>query len=825
MSECCCGSSSPTPEVEEILRVTDRVVSEVGTGEEKCIAVLQAIQNEFRYLPAEALNRVVETTDITASQVAGVSTFYSQFRHSGTGEHLIQVCHGTACHVAGAERITDTVRRHLGLEDGEDTTEDGKFTVEKVGCVGCCSLAPVMLIDGYTYGHLNAQQTPEAIEQFLRDEAAGLHDKEAEEREEVRRSGIESGMPPTEIRVGLNSCCMASGSLDVANSLKESVKRANGNAIIKPVGCTGMCHRVPLVEVVEADGDSTLYGDSTAQTARRMVRDRVKARGFLNKIKRMSETAIDYILDDDAWQTSEAQKIDPDRGPGAEFLKPQVRIVTRDCEKLNPVDIDDYIDSGGYEGLRKAVTLMSADDIIDAVEGSGLRGRGGAGFPTGRKWRITRGVEGDRKFVVCNGDEGDPGAFMDRMLLEAYPHRVIEGLAIAARAVGAHEGYLYVRAEYGLAVQRVEQALELARERGFLGKGIFDSDFDLDLKMMRGAGAFVCGEETALLASIMGLRGMPRFRPPFPAEKGLWECPTNVNNVETYACVPYIISNGPEAFNTIGTEGSKGTKVFALAGRVERGGLIEVPMGTTIAEIVNEIGGGVKEAKKGRKWKAVQLGGPSGGCLPTNLAHTPIDYEEVNQTGAIMGSGGLVVLDDTTCMVDVAKFFLQFTQEESCGKCTFCRVGTKRMLEILERLCEGKGSYEDLDNLEQLAHQIKSTSLCGLGKTAPNPILTTLRYFHDEYVAHIEGRCPAGKCPELIRYEINDRCIGCTLCAQQCPTDAIPAEPYEKHTVESSKCVRCGGCLAVCPEDAVEIVPRWVNAKEKKEDKAEKASV
>jgi NADH-quinone oxidoreductase subunit F len=436
------------------------------------------------------------------------------------------------------------------------------------------------------------------------------------------------------------------------------------------------------------------------------------------------------------------------------------------------------------------------------ISASGLRGRGGAGFSTGDKWRMARKQPGPDKYVICNGDEGDPGAFMDRMLLESFPFRIIEGLAIAAVSIGAHEGIFYIRHEYPLAVKRINAALKICQQRGWLGESLLGSGYALRFTIQQGAGAFVCGEETALLASLEGGRGMPRLRPPYPIEQGLWGKPTVINNVETLAVVPWIIRNGAKAFAAYGTATSKGTKVFALAGNVVRGGLIEIPMGMSLREIVEEIGGGVRP---GRKFKAVQIGGPSGGCVPARLADTPVDFESLREVGAIMGSGGLVVLDDSACMVDIARYFLDFTQKQSCGKCTFCRIGTRRMLEILERLCAGKGQPRDLAELEGLANQVGAGSLCGLGKTAPNPVLTTLRYFRDEYEAHLQGRCPAGKCPALIKYRVLENCTGCTLCAQRCPVDAIPMTPYARHVIDSEKCTCCDSCRQVCPYDAIEV--------------------
>jgi NADH-quinone oxidoreductase subunit F len=504
-----------------------------------------------------------------------------------------------------------------------------------------------------------------------------------------------------------------------------------------------------------------------------------------------------------------------------------VHIATEQFGKIDPLNLDEYVSHGGFSALRRcletatletgttsngesvsakdvqvndATSQLKPEQVIEWIERSGLRGRGGAGYPTGSKWRLARKQPGEIKYVICNGDEGDPGAFMDRMLLESFPYRIIEGLAIAAVAVGAHEGIFYIRHEYPLAVKRVRAAIKICQQRGWIGERLLGADYPLRLTIKEGAGAFVCGEETALIASIEGQRGMPRLRPPFPIEQGLWGKPTLINNVETLALVPWILRHGPEAFARYGTKTSKGTKVFALAGNIQRGGLIEIPMGTTLREIVEDIGGGVGP---GRKFKAVQIGGPSGGCVPARLADTRVDYESLREVGAIMGSGGLIVLDDTACMVDIARYFLQFTQDQSCGKCTFCRVGTRRMLDILERLCAGKGQRNDLVELEHLGQQVGAGSLCGLGKTAPNPVLTTLRYFRDEYEAHLAGRCPAGKCAPLIHYEVLDNCTGCTICAQTCPVKAIPMAPYEKHEIDDAACTRCDSCRQVCPYNAI----------------------
>ncbi|MDM7916022.1 MAG: NADH-ubiquinone oxidoreductase-F iron-sulfur binding region domain-containing protein, partial [Candidatus Eisenbacteria bacterium] len=477
------------------------------------------------------------------------------------------------------------------------------------------------------------------------------------------------------------------------------------------------------------------------------------------------------------------------------------RIVLRNCGFINPEEIDDYLKVGGYRALESVLKEADPEKLIHRIVESGLRGRGGAGFLTGMKWRFTRLAPGTVKYVICNADEGDPGAFMDRSVLEGDPHAVIEGMAIAGFAIGAEHGYIYVRAEYPKAIERLNMAIAAAEARGLLGDRIYDTGFSFHVKLKEGAGAFVCGEETALIGSIEGKRGMPRIRPPFPASKGLWESPTNINNVETFANIPWIAANGPEAFHSLGTPNSKGTKVFAMAGKIRRGGLVEVPMGISIAEIVHGICGGIKED---RKFKAVQMGGPSGGCIPAELQDTVIDYESINKTGAIMGSGGLVVMDETTCMVDIARFFLDFTQRESCGKCTFCRVGTKRMLEILQRITEGKGKEGDIETLESLAHLVKSNSLCGLGQTAPNPVLTTLKYFRSEYEAHIANKkCPAHSCQALLTYSITEACNGCGACGRVCPQGAISGEKKQRHAIDTSKCIQCDECYKTCRFHAV----------------------
>ncbi len=776
--------------------VVDTIVQTAGRGPEAVIPILQAIQAEYRYLPDDALRRACEISRITPAQIAGVATFYGQFRHKPVGEHIIRVCEGTACHVSGSVEVGNELRRCLGIADGFDTDPARRFTIERVACIGSCSIAPVITVDDKIYGKLSALSAGKALRDFLDAEKSGPAAGKPRGNGHQGKRG-EGERARVEIRVGLGSCGIASGARKVQAALEEGATLLGDGVMIKTVGCSGLCHREPLVEVIDGHR-RILYGGVEPRDARKILRRHAQPRGFVRKIREEIRDAHTRLLDDEAWIPITGREID-----AAPYMKKQVRVVLENCGQVDPLSLDDYRERHGMRALEECLQHFSPDDVIAKVRDAGLRGRGGAGFPTALKWEITRRAEDAVKFIICNGDEGDPGAFMDRAVLEADPFRVIEGMAIAAYAVGASEGFVYVRREYPIAVRHVRAAIARAEEAGFLGTNILGSSFSIRLHVREGAGAFVCGEETALIQSIEGKRGMPRPRPPYPAKSGLWGKPTLINNVETLACLPWILRRGPEAFASMGTEKSKGTKVFSLAGKVNRGGLIEVPMGITIREIVEDIGGGIKG---GRKFKAVLAGGPSGGCIPARLADTRIDYEELASTGSIMGSGGLVVLDDRDCAVEIARYFLRFTQNESCGKCTFCRVGTKRMLEILERICEGKGNERDLATLEDLSIQVKRASLCGLGQTAPNPVLTTLRYFREEYEAHVrERRCPAAACKALIHYRVLATCTGCTLCAQACPAGAIQARPYVRHEVADDLCTRCGKCVTACPENAIEV--------------------
>ena len=781
------------------LGFVDRIVDRHGRAPEVVIPILQAIQTRYRYLPTGALQRVCELTEITPGQIVGVSSFYTQFRHSPVGRHLVKVCHGTACHVAGAQGITDGIRRELGMAPEADTDPAGEFTIEQVACMGCCTLAPVAQIDGVTFGHLS----PDLVSQMLESarEAAGSS-KPQTRGTPPPRIDDDSG-PLGEIRIGLGSCCVAGGSARVHEALERAVAATGVRATIKRVGCVGMCHQTPLVEAVLPDQQSSLYAGVSPEDATAIVRRHFRPDRVGRRITNTAAAVIESFFQNGRRRPIIHRSIELRDPPVAAFLGPQTHIATEHCGRIDPTDIDEYLRHDGFKALRRCVEQLSPRQVIEEISRSALRGRGGAGFPAGRKWATVRDAPGNHKYVICNGDEGDPGAFMDRMIMESFPYRVIEGMAIAACAVGANQGYFYIRAEYPLAVERIRHALAQCEDHGYLGDNVLGTRRQLRLSIMEGAGAFVCGEETALLASIEGRRGSPRPRPPYPAERGLWGKPTLVNNVETWATIPWIMRNGAEAFAALGTETSRGTKVFALAGKIKRGGLIEVPMGITIRQIVSEIGGGIKE---GRRFKAVQIGGPSGGCVPAALADTVVDFEALFEVGAIMGSGGLVVLDETDCMVDIARYFLTFTQNQSCGKCTYCRIGTRRMLDVLNRLCAGRGRDGDLETLEELARAVKSGALCGLGRTAPNPVQSTLRYFRDEYQAHLEGRCPAGKCKALITYRVTDDCIGCTLCAQRCPEQAIQFAPYQKHEIDTEKCTCCDLCRAGCPENAIVVV-------------------
>ena len=773
------------------LHEIDAMVAETGRGRRALIPLLMRINRRWKYLPREALDYLPEITELTPAQISGVATFYSRFRLTPAGAHTVQVCIGTACHVKGADDVFQAFRKYLAIPENGDTDPAGLFTVEKVACLGCCMLAPAVRIDNVIYGRVEPDKAGNVLKDFL-----------SSQQVVVQSLRPFKGKISGEVRICNCSSCAASGSTAVLAELKRSIAELKMPVKVREVGCTGMSFRTPLLEVADVVSDKNFYYAAVKPDAvsgillahfrpsgirRKLTAEALKfaakivGGSFEEIVCRYAEPELSELCNcgDDEWQK---------------------RIVTNCAGEIDPLDISQYLDFSGFEALKAAV-LTSPENIIETIKSSGLRGRGGGGYPTGLKWQQVAGAAAAKKYLVCNADEGDPGAFMDRMLLESFPYRIIEGMVIAAYAVGITHGFIYVREEYQLAVERIQLAVERCRENGLLGANILGSGLAFDLEVIEGAGAFVCGEETALIASLEGRRGMPSLRPPYPAESGFEGFPTLVNNVETFASIPWIVANGAERFSSYGTSRSRGTKTFALAGKIKRGGLIEVPMGMTINEIVEKIGGGVPSGT----FKAVQIGGPSGGCIPASLGDTLVDYEALKKLDAIMGSGGMVVLDQSDCMVDIARYFLSFTRRESCGKCTFCRVGTVCMLEILERLCAGKGVKDDLEELERLAGMIKLGSICGLGRTAPNPVLSTLRFFREEYEAHIAGKCPAGKCKNLIKFEINNDCIGCTICAQNCAVNAIDFKPYRKQRIDQGKCVKCGVCRKLCPQHAVEV--------------------
>ena len=578
------------------------------------------------------------------------------------------------------------------------------------------------------------------------------------------------------IAVGQGSCGIAAGAQKAYDVLNSSLDLNKNQLTV--TGCIGMCYLEPIVDVYADDG----------------------LHRFVKVTGEIAERIAVAINNNDLVSVKEYEISDDDK----QFLDKQTRIALRHCGVINPEIIEDYTNDDGYKALEKVIKTMSPEDVIEEIKVSGLAGRGGAGFPTWFKWNAARQSTGEKKYLICNADEGDPGAFMDRAVIEGDPHNLIEGMLIGAYAIGACEAIVYVRAEYPLAIRRLQNAIDQAKAKGFIGQNIMGTGFSCDFRIKAGAGAFVCGEETALIESLEGSRGMPRLKPPFPAQSGYWHKPSNINNVETFANVSWIMLNGGNAFSSMGTENSKGTMVFALTGKIKRGGLVEIPMGKTLRDVIFDIGGGIKNNKN---FKAVQMGGPSGGCIPAELLDTVIDYKALSQTGAIMGSGGMVVMDDSTCMVEMARFFLDFTAKESCGKCVHCRLGTKRMLEILTRITEGNGKEEDIDLLEELCLAIKDGALCGLGQTAPNPVLTTLKYFKNEYIEHIvEKKCVAHECTNLLRYEINAKlCKGCTLCAKKCPVSAISGTVKNAHVIDMDKCIKCGNCVSVCRFNAVEV--------------------
>lgn len=783
---------------ERIKQEVAALVMNLGRRREMLIPILQAVQDLYQYLPQEAIQEVAGLLELTPTTILGVATFYSQFRLRPAGRHRIKVCTGTACHLRGATEIYEAFRAHLKIDGTHDTDPGGDFTVEKVACLGCCMLAPAVQIDQVTYGYVKPEMAPEIIGNFRTIGVPFPNETETVTPVSKRAQG--------EIRICRCSSCRASGAEEVYREMDRQIKRFSLPVKVKTVGCLGQADQAPLIEVRSGasvsgensvtEGIGVYYRKVRKQDVAGILFSHFLPAGFWGR-----SAALGYRIFDQ-WYRGVSTPAPDQPLDQSEVFKSQTPLVTEARGRIDPLNLDEYLKEQGFAALKMCLETMTPEMVIETMASAGLRGRGGAGFPTAEKWRKVRETVSDMKYLIGNGDEGDPGAFMDRMVLESFPFRVIEGILIAAYAVGAGEGFLYIRAEYPLAIRQIQDAIDLCTARGLIGAGIYGSSFSCHLQVIPGAGAFVCGEETALIAAMEGRRGIPRLKPPYPSEIGFRNRPTLINNVETLAAVPWIIRNGAEAFARIGVATSRGTKTFSLAGKILRSGLVEAGLGASLREVVETIGGGVPG---GKRLKAVQIGGPSGGFIPAHLLDLPVDYEAFTERGAMMGSGGLIVLDEEDCLVETARYFMSFIQRESCGKCTYCRLGTKRLLEILENLCRGQGKAEELSELEEAGEAIRKGSLCGLGRSAPNPILSLLKYFRSEFEAHLAGKCPAGKCKPLITYTITEACIGCTRCAQRCPADAIAFRPYQRQEIDPTKCLKCGTCKQVCAMGAVKI--------------------
>ncbi len=778
----------------------DSIIERHSSKASGLIMILQDVQAEFGYLTPETILRVSEKLSIPKSLVYSVATFYKSFSLSPRGKHKIDICEGTACHIRGASVLMSQVTDELGIKPGE-TTDDGELTLNSVYCVGACAMAPVVVIDGVYHGSVTVSDLKKEIKKCCSDQCSTVADQaEVDEvfviaerinsQDDFSRlvSSVSAAKPKAKpnILVCSGTGCLAKGSLQVAAALKKALHAAGSalpvNLGLKKVGCQGFCEKGPLVII---SPENIFYNNVLPEDAEEIVQETI-----------IGKKAIERLLYHDPDSDDAVENYD-----SIPFFAGQQRIALRNVGTIDPLDLGDYLAYGGFSALIKALYQMTPTQVIEEVEKSGLRGRGGGGFPTGKKWRSSAAVPSDIRYVICNGDEGDPGAFMDRSIMEGDPYSVIEGMIICAYAVGASKGYIYVREEYPRALKHLQSAIDQCRVAGFLDDNICGSGFSFDITINRGTGAFICGESTALMQSIEGKVGEPRAKYIRSAERGLYDKPTVLNNVETLTCVPVIIDRGAGWFSGTGTDNSPGTKVFSVVGKVKNTGLVEVPMGITIREIIYDICGGILGNKS---FKAVQTGGPSGGCLPADKLDLPVDFDTLTREGSMMGSGGMIVMDEETCMVDVARYFTDFLSQESCGKCAACRLGLANLHQILDRICRGKGKTADLDQIEKLLSVLEQGSLCGLGKSAPNPVSSTIKHFKNEYLAHInDKRCPAGVCRSLIRYRINEDCTGCRRCARICPQSAISGDKKELHIIDQDLCNRCGLCRVTCKFDAI----------------------
>ncbi len=778
------------PEVENnYIGFIDDILANRKVYLENTISRLQLIQSHYNYLPAQAIQYLAKKTRIEENTILGIATFYKQFRLTPAGTHTVKVCVGTACHVSGAEDIYAAFKSNLNISDEEDTDSEKNFSIVKAACLGCCMLAPVIQIDDRIYGYVSPDRTGEILEIFLKENAAKGRKNKGLYTPKVKSA---------QVLLCRCSSCMAAGANRIEQSINETISHHKLNMGVKSVSCTGFSYKAPYFEIHSENAEPVKIPNADSE----QIESILLAYSGKNNVKHRLRYYYNRFFEKVLYPNSSILLQNNELYRDNEYIDNQKQIATEHAGLSDPLNIKEYKERDGLQALELCQKMKNPQSVIDIIRNSGLRGRGGGGFPSVEKWQRIRNAKADEKYLICNADEGDPGAFMDRMLLESFPFRVLEGIVIACLTLNVKTALIYVRAEYPLAAKRIKHAISIIEDEGLFSAENTNSN-GINIEVVEGAGAFVCGEETALIKAIEGQRGIPTTRPPYPDEKGLWGKPTLVNNVETFSLIPWIIRSDKGAFNRLGTENSRGSKTFALAGKIKRSGLIEVPMGISIRKIVETIGGGMKDVSV---FKAVQIGGPAGGCIPESLSDNLIDFDSLKSLGAIMGSGGLVVLDQHDCIVELARYFMEFAVDESCGRCTYCRVGCLRILELLEQLVSGKADSQTLTKLEDLAKLVQVRSKCGLGKGSVNPLLTGLKHFREEYEAHLHGKCPAGQCKELIHFKVNDGlCIGCTKCAQVCPSGAITPAPYENQFIDDSKCIKCGSCKKVCPEGAIDV--------------------